>query len=81
MSQGEEGSQVAETLVLTCKVADFDASTGECSAPFYSYPPTLFPYLNAEDGLQIAFAIVGTWTLGVVARLYIRATQQEGRNQ
>jgi hypothetical protein len=78
---GEEGSQVAETLVLTCKVADFDASTGECSAPYYSVPPTLFPYLGVEDGLQIAFAIIGTWTLGVVARLYIRAAQTESRGQ
>ena len=72
-------STVGETLVLTCKVADFNAETGECVAPFYSYPPTVFPYLNVEDGLQIAFAIVGTWTLGLIARLYIRATQQESR--
>ncbi|MGV7173821.1 hypothetical protein [Xanthomonas axonopodis] len=69
-----------QTLVLTCKVEDFDASTGQCAAPFYSHPPTLFPYLSVTDGLQIAFAIVGTWTVGLVARLIIRTTQLESRN-
>lgn len=73
-------SGTGDTLVLTCRVADFNATTGECAAPFYSYPPTVFPYLSAEDGLQIAFAIVGTWTLGLIARLYIRTTQLESRN-
>ncbi|HBK46578.1 MAG TPA: hypothetical protein DDZ67_09130 [Xanthomonadaceae bacterium] len=70
----------AETLVLTCKVADFDATIGQCSAPYYSQPPTLFPYLSAVDGLMISFAIVGTWTVGLVARLIIRTTQLESRS-
>lgn len=77
---GPVEEQVEQTLVLTCKVSDFDAATGQCAAPFYSFPPTIFPHLSAEDGATIAFAIVLTWTVGLVARLIIRTTQLESRN-
>lgn len=60
-------------LVLACLPEDYDAATGQCAAPFYTYPPSAFPVLTAEQGALIAFSIVGAWTLGVVARLLIRA--------
>lgn len=68
-----------ETLVLTCRVADFDAGTGECSAPFFSNPPGAFPALTLEEGTTIAFSIVGVWVVGLIARLIIRAGRQEMR--
>lgn len=77
MSQEEQGYIPGETLVLTCKVADYHPDTGVCDAPFFGYPPTVFPYLSAADGAEIAFLIIGMWTLGVIARAFIRSTQQE----
>lgn len=62
-------------LVLACNEADFNASTGECAAPYYTYPPGAFPELTADEGFEIAVAIVGVWTIGLVARLIIRAGQ------
>jgi hypothetical protein len=62
-------------LVQACKEVDYDASTGTCSAPFWTYPPGAFPELSVEEGFQIAVAIVGVWTIGLVARLVIRAGQ------
>jgi hypothetical protein len=63
-------------LVMVCNGADFDVSTGECSAPYYSQVPSFVPAISASEGLTISFAIVGTWTIGLVARLLIRAGQQ-----
>jgi hypothetical protein len=34
-----------------------------------------FPPLTFEDGALIAFAIVGVWTVGLAARVIIRAAQ------
>lgn len=62
-------------LVLACKEVDFNATTGECAAPFYTYPPGAFPELTWEEGAEIAFAIVVCWTAGLVARLIIRSMQ------
>lgn len=63
---------MSDTLVLACLAEDFNASTGQCAAPFYTHPPGALPVLTAEEGAYIAFLIVGTWTMGVVARLFIR---------
>ena len=62
-------------LVLACKEVDYNATTGECAAPFYTYPPGAFPELTADEGFEIACAIVGVWTLGLIARLIIRSGQ------
>ena len=62
---------------LACNAEDFNASTGECAAPYYGSPPTLIPTMTAAEGAVIAAAIAGTWTLGLVARLLIRTGQQE----
>ena len=64
-------------LVLACNVADFNATTGECAAPYYTQVPTFVPSLSAVQGAKIGFAIVLIWTLGLIARLVIRAGQQE----
>lgn len=68
-----------ETLVLTCKVSDYDAASGQCAAPFFSNPPSVFPALTLGEGTQVAFAIVGCWLVGLIARLIIRAGRQEMR--
>ncbi|MCC8363257.1 hypothetical protein LK996_09235 [Lysobacter sp. A6] len=62
-------------LVYACKTEDFDASTQTCAAPFWTYPPSAFPELTVEEGFQLACAIVGVWTIGLIARLTIRAGQ------
>ncbi len=62
-------------LVLACKEVDYNATTGECAAPFYTYPPGAFPELTVGEGLQLAAAIVGCWTVGLIARLVIRSGQ------
>jgi hypothetical protein len=70
---------MSDVLVLACKVSDFNASTKECVAPYWTHPPYPFPSLTVEDGLLISFSIVGIWTLGLIARLVIRSTQMESR--
>jgi hypothetical protein len=67
------------TLYLACNDADYNAATGECSAPYYSEAPSLLPAITAWEGFQISFAIVGCWLVGLFARLLIRASQQETR--
>lgn len=37
------------------------------------------PELSFEEGVLIAMAIGGVWTLGLIARLYIRAAQEAMR--
>lgn len=65
----------AAQLVQTCNAVDYDAATGGCAAPYYAEAPSFVPLLSAGDGFQIAFAIVGCWTVGLVGRLIIRAGQ------
>lgn len=61
-----------ETLVLTCRVADYDASTGVCAAPFYSAPPSLVPALSIADaqaiGLSCALLLATAWAFRVARR-------------
>lgn len=66
---------MATPLVLSCDVADLNATTGECVAPYYAPVPTALPPLTAEEGLKIAFAIVLFWIPGLIARYVIRASQ------
>lgn len=68
---------MANAYFLACNVEDFNEATGECAHPYYGTPPQFFPVLSFADGVLIAGAIGGTWTLGLVARLLIRAGQQE----
>lgn len=52
-------------LVLSCLEADFDAATGQCAAPFYSYQPTAWPVLSIADaqeiGAALAFLLAIAW--------------------
>ena len=46
-----------ETLVVTCKVADYNAATGVCAAPFYSAPQSSIPALSIDDANAIGGAM------------------------
>ena len=61
-------------LVLHCKASDFDASTGQCSYPFFGPAPTLLPPIGVEDGLAISVAIAGMWGIGYMIRMARRVS-------
>ena len=48
-------------LVVTCKLADYDASTGECAAPFYSAPSSGWPALTLADAQLLGTAVALLW--------------------
>ncbi|MET4727144.1 hypothetical protein ABIE09_000938 [Lysobacter enzymogenes] len=50
-----------EILVQYCKAADYNASTGECLAPFYGPKPSFPPVLDAAEGFAISVTIIGSW--------------------
>lgn len=68
---------MATAYVLLCDVEDMDVETGTCAAPYYGPLPSFIPDLPIDDGVLIGFAIGGVWCIGLVARLLIRAGQQE----
>lgn len=68
------------SLYLACDEQDYTAETGECSDPYFASPPSLFPQLTAAEGLQIGFAIVSVWTIGLIARVLIRTAQAAEKN-
>ena len=52
------------------------ASDGTCAqSAWVDFPESPFPVLSLADGAEIAFSIVGVWTLGVIARIFIRIRQ------
>jgi len=61
-------------LVQYCKVEDYDASTGVCSAPFFGPVSSFPPPLDAAEGLLISAAIVGCWSVGYMIRQARRAS-------
>lgn len=63
-------------LVLRCDLEDYEASTGTCSSPYYGYDSGSMWQLSVQDGLLLAWAVVGVWTIGLVARILIRVGQQ-----
>jgi len=63
-------------LAQLCNVEDVDTTTGVCAHPYWGAPPSVLPALTLEEGVVVAFAIGACWTLGLIARLYIRAMQQ-----
>lgn len=66
--------QPATLLVQYCKAADFNATTGQCLAPFYGPPPTVIPRLSVTDGLELTAAIAGCWAIGFVIKRARRTT-------
>lgn len=61
-------------LAYVC--TQLDEATGQCTQWVQiETQQSPFPPLTFEDGALIAFAIVGVWTIGLAARLFIRAGQ------
>ena len=50
--------------MLVCDEANYDASTGTCSAPYYAPQPSLLPDLSIPDSMTIAVAILALWAVG-----------------
>lgn len=50
--------------VLVCDEANFDATTGTCSAPYYAPQPQLLPELSISDAVTISVAIIALWAVG-----------------
>lgn len=58
---------------LYCPAEAIDAVTGQCSDPHWvDSPGGAFPPLTAGEGVQIGFAIVGCWALGLCGRLLFK---------
>lgn len=63
--------------VKSCALANIDAN-GVCTSPVWTVnPEPVLPPLTLAEGTQIAFAIAGVWTVGLVVRLYARAAQSQ----
>jgi hypothetical protein len=67
-----------ETLVLNCRVADFNASTGVCAAPFYSAPQSALPTLTIADANAIGLAVAMLWGLAFSFRMFKKAINEIG---
>jgi hypothetical protein len=67
-----------QVLVQSCLVADFDAATGTCSAPFYSLPEGMVPTLSMADGQEIGMAIALLWGAAFGIRMMKRVLQETG---
>lgn len=50
-------------LYLACELADYNPTTGDCSAPYYTeqLPGTVLPPLSLEQGAAVATAILLVW--------------------
>ena len=51
-----------------CDSANVDATTGVCSQPVWVQQQSPFPSLSMTDGGLVAFAIIGCWAMGYLAR-------------
>lgn len=64
-----------ELLTVYCRVADYNAATGQCAAPFFGPPPSsVLPPLSAAEGFQLATVIVGIWAVGFFIKSGRRVT-------
>lgn len=50
--------------VLVCDEANYTASTGTCSAPYYAPQPSLLPDLSIADSITISVAVIALWAIG-----------------
>lgn len=55
-------------LVLHCKASDYEASTGQCVAPFWGPAPSLVPELDMADVVIISAQIAGMWAIGFLIK-------------
>ena len=56
-------------LVPACLEADFDASTGQCTAVIWIPQPSLLPELTVEGAQAIGAAVALLWAVAFVFRL------------
>lgn len=56
-------------LVQACLEANFDGSTGTCSAPFWTAPPGFFSGWTPDDLGQLVAAVLATLAIAYVIRL------------
>lgn len=59
---------MADPVFMVCDSANVDASTGQCSAPYWVPQPSMFPTLNATDGAVIGGAILVCWAVAYMGR-------------
>jgi hypothetical protein len=60
-----------DPVFMACDSANVDATTGVCSAPYWSPPPSLLPPLDATGGIEIGLAILVCWAMAVGFRSLI----------
>lgn len=68
-------SETGAMYTVGC-AAEHVQQDGTCTVPVWVpvYQPVL-PPLSLADGTIVSFAIVGTWAIGLVARLVFRAAR------
>jgi len=63
-------------LVLACDSADYNPTTGECAAPYFTElhlaASSALPPLTVEEGFAIAGAILLVWGVAFAFRVVIR---------
>lgn len=62
--------------VLRCDEGDFNATTGECAAPYWETDTGALPPLSAADAMQIAAAVAGCWVIGFIAKQLRRVAER-----
>jgi hypothetical protein len=59
--------------VQACEVENI-GTDGVCTVPVWiEQPQPVLPPLTLAEGTQVALAIIGCWTTGLVAGLYFKA--------
>lgn len=65
-----------ETLFIRACASQHINSEGECTSEVWMpYPQQVLPPLDLADGTLVAFAIIGSWAIGLKARLAFRAAR------
>lgn len=66
-------------LVLACDQVDYNPTTGECAAPYFTdihlSASSALPPLTVAEGFAIAGAILLVWGVAYAFRAVIRALQ------
>lgn len=67
-----------QVLVASCRVVDFDAASGTCSAVFYSAPESSMPTLSIADAQSIGLALALLWGSAFGLRMIRKALNEIG---
>lgn len=64
-------------LYLACELADYNPTTGECAAPYYTenLPGSVLPPLSLEEGAAIGAAILFAWAVAFVFKAARKALE------